>query len=160
VSERLAAVVCLRWATSYVEAPVEAHMPRAAHVLVIDDDRDMHDAVATILSQDGYRISTSCTGADGLEIMQRDRPDVVLLDIMLATPFEGVLLACRMRQDQRLRDIPIIFMSAMDEEVKRVYAQEACPVSLDSVRFLEKPLDARTLREAVRGALGERPTPP
>jgi len=123
------------------------------HILLIDDDADMHEAVEMMLAPDGYRVTCCRTGSAGMEAMLRDPPDLVLLDIMLTHPSEGVQVACQMRQDDRLKDIPIIFMSAMGEESEETYAKEVCPVALEAHMFLEKPLDAATVREAVRWVL-------
>lgn len=125
----------------------------SAYILLIDDDRDVHLAVKMILETDGHRLTCCLTGSDGLERMRRQRPALVLLDIMLAHPAEGLQVACQMRQDARLKDIPIIFLSAIGESFGERYAKEVCPVALAADMFLEKPFDAVTLREAVRWVL-------
>lgn len=126
------------------------------HILLIDDDSDMHVAVEMMLVPEGYRLTCQRTGSEGLESMRRERPDLVLLDIMLAHPAEGLQVACQMRQDPRLKDIPIIFISAMGEMMGSERAREVCPVALAADMFLEKPLDAATVREAVRWVLEQK----
>jgi CheY-like chemotaxis protein len=135
-----------------------------ARILFIDDDRDMHTAVELILTPLGHELTCCLTGSAGLEAMRRQRPDLVLLDIMLAQPTEGLQVACQMRQDPRLKDIPIVFISAMGEQAEVEYAKEVCPVALAADMFIEKPLDARTVREAVQWVLSREssdgPPPP
>jgi len=130
-------------------------------ILLIEDDPDMHLVIEMILAPAGYQLTCCRTGAAGLAAMRRERPDLVLLDIMLTQPTEGLQVACQMRQDERLQDIPIVFMTAMDESLGAGYAKELCPVALAADLFLEKPLDARTVRDAVRWVLeqnaGHRP---
>lgn len=125
-------------------------------ILLIDDDPDMHVAVGAILGGGEYEVSGARTGSEGLEAMRRRRPDLVLLDIMLSHPTEGLQVACQMRQDRRLKDIPIIFVSAIGERISMESAREVCPVSLTADMFLEKPLDAATMREAVRWVLEQK----
>ncbi len=129
---------------------------RQARILLIDDDRDMHLAVELILAPLGCELTCCSTGTAGLEAMRRQRPDLVLLDIMLTQPAEGLQVACQMRQDARLKGIPIVFMSAMAQTSEAEYAREVCPVALDADLFIEKPLDARSLREAVQWVLAQK----
>jgi DNA-binding response OmpR family regulator len=128
-----------------------------AKILVIDDDPDMHDVIEVMLAGKGYDIHHCRTGNTGFDAMQRSRPDLVLLDIMLADPNEGLQVACQMRQNEHLKTIPIIFMSAIGESLGSEYGKEVCPVALAADMFLEKPLDAATVREAVRWVLDQKP---
>jgi CheY-like chemotaxis protein len=131
-------------------------MTAKPQILLIDDDPDMHLAVEMMLAADGYQVTCCRTGSEGLERMRRQRPDLVLLDIMLTYPSEGLQVACQMRQDVRLKDIPIIFISAIGETVGADYAKEVCPIALAADMFLEKPLDAAMVREAVKWVLDQR----
>lgn len=133
---------------------------RPSRVLFIDDDPDMHLVMQMILAGQGYELTCCQTGSAGLELMRRNKPDLVLLDIMLAQPTEGLQVACQMRQDERLRDIPIIFISAVGESVGAEYAREVCPVALAADMFLEKPLDAATVRDAIRWVLDQQANRP
>jgi CheY-like chemotaxis protein len=125
-------------------------------ILCIDDDPDMHLVVEAILGARDYELTCYGGGAAGLEHMRRSRPDLLLLDIMLAHPTEGLQVACQMRQDPHLQDIPIIFISSMGQASEAEYAREVCPVALAADMFLEKPLDAATVREAVQWVLQQR----
>jgi len=126
-------------------------------ILLIDDDADMHLVVTAVLAGLGCQVKCFATGAAGLEAMRKQHPALVLLDIMLAAPTEGLQVACQMRQDARLKDIPIIFMSAVDKTCEAEYTREVCPVSLDADMFINKPFDATTLREAVTWVLSNKP---
>jgi CheY-like chemotaxis protein len=126
-----------------------------ARILMIDNDPDMHTVIEFMLAPLGYELTFCRTGPAGLNTMRRSRPDLLLLDIMLTEPNEGIRVACEMRLDPHLKDIPIIFMSAIGEALEKEYAKEICPVALAADMFLEKPLDAATVREAVAFVLGE-----
>ena len=118
-------------------------------ILLIDDDPDMHLVVKMILEPEGYEVTCSLTGSGGLESMRRQPPDLVMLDIMLADPSEGLRVACEMRHDERLKDIPIIMISAIGEKIGQDYYSEVCPGTASGDLFLEKPFDPPTVREAV-----------
>ena len=127
-----------------------------SNIVFIDDDPDMHLVVKMILEPEGHKVVCCLTGPEGLEKIRHQLPDLVLLDIMLAHPSEGLQVACQMRHDDRLKDIPIIMLSAIGETVGKDYYTEVCPGTASGDMFLEKPFDAPTLREAVEWVLKEK----
>lgn len=122
-------------------------------ILLIDDDRDIHDAVRMILEPEGYRIESVLTGPDGLEAARRIRPDLILIDVMLTSPSEGFHLAYEMKRDESLADIPIVFISAIGETTGMNFASEQGSDYLPSEDFIEKPFDPSGLRDSVRRIL-------
>lgn len=128
-------------------------------ILLVDDDPDIHLVVEVTLAALACEVTCCRTGAAALDVLRREVPDLVLMDIMLEHPTEGLQIACQMRQDERLKDIPIIFVSSIGESMGRTYAEEVCPVALVGGNFLEKPLDPTRLRETVRQALAEHNSP-
>ncbi len=127
-----------------------------AHVLTIDDDPLVHDAVKMILEPEGCRVECASTGPAGLDAMRADPPDVLLLDIMMASPTEGFHLVYEIRKDPLLREIPIIVLSAVGQSFGFDFAHDVGTEFLPVERFLEKPIEAATLREAVSRALSSR----
>lgn len=130
---------------------------QAPQILFIDDDPDMHAVVRMILEPLGYQTTCCLSGPEGLEIMRRRRPDLVMLDIMLAHPSEGLQVACEMRHDPQLKNIPMIMISAIGETISKDYYSEVCPGTAAGDLFLEKPFDAQTMREAVKWMLENKP---
>jgi CheY-like chemotaxis protein len=125
-------------------------------ILIIDDDPDMHEAIKLVLEPAGYQVTYCATGPEGLEAMRRDPPDLVLLDVMLASPSEGIHLAHEMKIDERLKSIPIVMISAMSEAVERDYAEEVGRDYLSVESFIDKPFEAPTVLKAVQDALAKR----
>ncbi len=123
------------------------------HILLIDDDPDMHHAIRLILEPMGYSVECQATGIAGIEAIRRQPPDVILLDIMLASPSEGLALAATLKDDARLAQIPIIMISSIGRQVGADLAQQAGVDSVRADRFLEKPLEAQTLVAAVQDVL-------
>ena len=126
------------------------------HILLIDDDPDMQYAIRLILEPRGYQVDCQATAVGGLEAIRRQPPGAILLDIVLASPCEGLELAARLGEDARLAQIPIIMISAIGREVGADWAREAGVDSVRADRFLEKPLDAQVLLTAVQEVLEAR----
>ena len=122
-------------------------------VLVIDDDGDTRELVQMSLALARMETLTASSGADGVAKAARERPDAILLDVMM--PFmDGPATLRALRADPRTADIPVLFLtaSAMIAEVERLQ-------SLGVVGVLAKPFDPATLGGKVRAAL-EKIAPP
>ncbi len=127
-------------------------------VLIIEDDPDMHDVARTILGEEQYELVSCFTGPEGMEAARApgQKPDVILLDIMLSSPSEGFHLAYELRQDEELKDVPIIMISSIGKTMGLDYSKELGSDYVKADRFLDKPFDAKTLRNAVTEVLAER----
>ena len=132
----------------------------AARILLIDDDPDIHFAVQMILETLGHKVVCYQTGQSGLAAIRREPPDLVLLDIMLTHPSEGLQVACELRRDNHLKSIPLILMSSIGQWIGMEYGREMCPDAMSADLFLEKPFDAATLREAVSWILEQKTARP
>jgi signal transduction histidine kinase len=120
-------------------------------VLVVDDDSAIRSVLSEILSREGYQVRVAENGAQALDGMRLDRPDVVVLDLMMPV-MSGWEVLVAADQDLSLREIPILVASAMAAPV-------AGPERHGGVRScLAKPLDIPALLEALRAAT--MPCPP
>ena len=133
---------------------------KPARILLIDDDPDIHLAVQMILEPLGHKVACYQIGQAGLEAIRREPPDLVILDIMLTHPSEGLQVVCELRRDNHLKSIPLILMSAIGHLLGMEYGREVCPDAMSADLFLEKPFDAQTLREAVSWILEQKPGRP
>ncbi|HRX84006.1 MAG TPA: response regulator [Phycisphaerae bacterium] len=123
----------------YVEVP---------RILLIDDDRDIHESVTAILHPHGYRVTCCWTGPSGLAELRRARPDLLLLDIMLSSPTEGLDLAREIRGDPEISHTPIVLISAMGRQNHLPGRTE-----LPADEYLEKPLTAERLVGSIERVL-------
>lgn len=128
-------------------------------VLVIDDDPDLQLALTCILKRAGYEVISCATAEDGLSAALRLHPEVILLDVMLSSPSEGFHLAYKIKEDEVLRSIPIIMISAIGARMGLDYAKELGSDYLPVEKFLDKPLDSKTVLGAVREVLSTRRVP-
>ncbi len=119
-------------------------------VLVVDDEMDTLRLLRTVLQIGGFEPITTLNSLEALDLAERERPDVVLLDIMMPE-IDGFMLCRMMRQNPVTQDLPIIFVTAyqsLDIEERRLEAGADLvvhkPISVDSlVSAIHKVLDRR-----------------
>jgi DNA-binding response OmpR family regulator len=117
-------------------------------VLCIDDDPLVLHFYREFLHRHGYRVRTAAEGLPGIELARQDRPDAVLLDVMLRGP-SGFDVCRKFRADPALRDIPIILITVWDHP-NVVHTGTAAGATLT----LRKPADAETILTAMAQVLG------
>ncbi|MCU0612758.1 MAG: response regulator [Candidatus Eisenbacteria bacterium] len=130
----------------------------AQEVLVVDDDPDLVEAVRIILEAESFVVFAARDGSEAKKRLAEHRPDVILLDVMMATDTEGFDLAYELVDDPATKDIPIIMLTAMAQsqnyvETFQYITERPWPVSM----FLEKPIAPKKLVETIRKVLEEHP---
>ena len=90
----------------------------AKRVLVIEDEANILLSLVFVLEREGYQVRSAKTGLDGLAEMQRERPDLVILDLMLPD-ISGYEVCQRARRDAALADVPILVLTARAQEAER-----------------------------------------
>ena len=120
------------------------------HILVVDDDPDLHELLGRYLSEQGFEVTGVEDGAAMDRFLATRSTDLIILDLMLPGE-DGLSIAKRLRSD---RDTPIIMLSARGEEVDRIVGLE---VGADD--YLPKPFNPRELLARIRAVL-RRPTAP
>ena len=123
-------------------------------VLIVDDDFDIQRLVSYNLSQAGFRVSTAATGLAALNAVEKQPPDLIILDIMLPD-LDGLEVCRTLRQRAASRRIPIIMLTARTQEVDRVVGFE-----LGADDYVMKPFSPRELVLRVKSIfrrMGESP---
>jgi DNA-binding response OmpR family regulator len=116
----------------------------ARHILIVDDDALMRRSLSLHLEQNGFRATTAASAEDGLAMAQRERPDLVLLDIGL--PGMDGLEA--IRHFQREVDVPVIFVSARRRELDTILGLE-----LGADDYITKPFNPDVLLAHIKAVL-------
>ncbi|WP_138418957.1 response regulator transcription factor [Aquibacillus sediminis] len=111
------------------------------HIYVVEDDPNIRDIVSAYLSKEGYQLSLANNAEDAWELSQNDPPDMWILDIMLPG-MDGYELCKKIRQTS---EVPIIIISAKDDEVDKILGLE-----LGSDDYLTKPFSPRELVARVK----------
>jgi two-component system, OmpR family, phosphate regulon response regulator PhoB len=117
------------------------------HILIVDDERDIVELVRYNLVQAGFRVTAATDGQQALDMARRDRPDLVVLDLMLPL-MPGTEVARLLRQEEKTRDIPIIMLTARGSEVDRIVGFE-----LGADDYVIKPFSPRELVLRVQAIL-------
>ena len=120
-------------------------MSDGPRVLVVDDDPQLREALSRALQLDGYDVSTASNGVKALDAISTDRPDVMVLDVMM--PYVGGLDVCRTLRDRKDR-LPILVLTARDEVGDRVAGLDT-----GADDYLTKPFALEELRARLRALL-------
>lgn len=113
-------------------------------ILVVDDELDIAEAVRAVLEAEGYSVETASDGNQCLEVLRRQQPDLLLLDVMMPG-LDGFGVLERL-QTERLA-VPVVMMSAIRPDSRlSQYSIQA---------FLKKPFHLETLLDTVSGALAQ-----
>ncbi|MFV1987650.1 MAG: response regulator [Gemmatimonadota bacterium] len=123
------------------------NMAMDAQILVVDDEPDILSVLVYHLSREGYRVTTAVDGQGALTAATADRPDLIILDVMLPG-MDGYEVLQRLRRDERMQATPIILLTARHEEGERVKGFE---VGADD--YITKPFSARELTLRVEALL-------
>lgn len=126
-------------------------------ILIVDDEMDMRLFLSTLLESHGYRPVTRRDGKDGMTSVCEDRPDLILLDIMMPGD-GGVTMYSRLKSDTAYADIPVIMLSAVSASSFRHFlamlnAQRPRPIP-EPLAYLEKPVDHDQLMALVHETIG------
>ena len=128
-------------------------MANSPKIAVVDDNTDYLFTLETFLKKNGFPVITADNGKDGLELIRREKPDVVLLDVMMETLFSGFELCKTLRTDVELKHIAIIGISGMGDELGIDYNQWPDYDYFSPEMFLEKPVDKQRLLQFIPEAI-------
>jgi DNA-binding response OmpR family regulator len=127
-----------------------------SRLLIIDDDLDYLEILSVFLGKKRNEIETAETPEKGLKKVKTFLPDLVVLDVMMPSDFEGFQVAREIRDDLDLKDLPIIILSCIHDRKKVPYRfapdKDYLPVDV----FLDKPVNPETLLEKIEKLLGDR----
>jgi signal transduction histidine kinase/DNA-binding NarL/FixJ family response regulator len=107
-----------------------------AHILIVDDDESIRSLLIQELGEAGYRLSEAINGIDALESVRTNRPDLVILDIMMPE-MNGFDVAAILKNDPNTMDIPILVLSVVQDKARGLR------IGID--RYLTKPIDTGLL---------------
>jgi len=131
-------------------ATVEAGV--APRVLLVDDDPDFVEIATRILSKEGYDVTSAGGGKQAIKAMKTKRPDLVLLDVMMADPLEGVAVSREMASTPELKEIPVVMVSSIDSSEHASLLPDDKHIPIDA--FLFKPVAPDHLLKTIRRFVG------
>ena len=122
----------------------------ANKVLMVDDDKDFIEAVATLLSASGYDVVTAQNGEEGFEKAKTENPDLISLDVMMQNDSEGFNIAKQLSSDDTTKDIPVIIVTGIKKAFECAYDYETGEMVVPAKAFLEKPIDPELFLKTVQ----------
>lgn len=125
----------------------------ATTILVIEDDRSIIQLLRYNLEQERYRVLTSVDGEHGLRLADQERPDLIVLDLLLPH-LSGLEVCRRLKRSPALRHIPILMLTAKASEVDKVTGLE-----LGADDYVTKPFSVRELVARIRAVLRRQEAP-
>ena len=123
------------------------------YVLIVDDDPDLVETVGMMLEAKGYEVGKAYDGVEGEEAIKQRRPDLLVLDVMMPRK-DGYKLCAELKANSATRDIPIILLTAVGEAVTTTSYTHAQGMSTEAEEYIPKPVDSKTLVEAVESFFG------
>lgn len=118
-------------------------------VLIVDDDPDIVDSVRLILEAEGYQVVSADNRADGMKAVETDRPDLIILDVMMEQPDDGFVAA----QDLRRKGVktPIMILTSIGQVTGYKYGKDSELAPVDE--FVTKPVAPSDLLAKVKSLL-------
>lgn len=121
--------------------------------ILIDDDKDYLFSMETFLSRNGFTVHTASNGKDGLDLIKKELPDIILLDVMMESVFSGFEVCKAVRSDSQLEFIPIVGISGIGEELGIKYEKYKDEQYFTPDEFVDKPVDKQQLLRVIEQAI-------
>ncbi len=117
-------------------------------VLCIEDEPEMVDLIKLILERKGFEVLGAMGGKEGLEVIRREMPDLILLDLMMPE-VDGWEVFRQMRADEQLKDIPVIVVTAKAQSIDKVLGLHIAKVD----DYVTKPFGPQDLLNSINRVL-------
>ena len=113
-------------------------------ILCIEDEREMIDLIKLILERRGFEVLGALGGKEGLEVIRREMPDLILLDLMMPE-VDGWEVYRQMRADEQLKDIPVVVVTAKAQSIDKVLGLHIAKVD----DYVTKPFGPQELLKSI-----------
>jgi len=114
-------------------------MERRAKILLVDDDPDFVEATKVVLESRPYEVITALSGEEGLQKARAEKPDLVLLDIMMPG-IDGFQVCQQLKKDPQLSQIPVIMITSFSEKYMESSIGLSQGLGLEAEDFVDKPV--------------------
>lgn len=125
-------------------------------ILLVDDDPDIRDSLRVVLEREGYQVRTASNGTQARKELEKQRPDLLILDIMMATDTEGFDLAFDLRERPEFEGMPIVLLTSFLDKVREEgpdQFQHILGEEWPAKWLFEKPVDTKRLLSKISGIL-------
>jgi two-component system, OmpR family, response regulator VicR len=122
-------------------------------ILCIEDEQEMIDLIRLILSRHGFDVRGATGGKEGLEIIHKDHPDLILLDLMMPE-MDGWEVYQQMKADETIKNIPVIIVTAKAQSIDKVLGLHIAKVD----DYISKPFSPQELLSSIESVLDKKKT--
>jgi len=122
-----------------------------AKILIVDDDIDFVSAVKLVLTSNGFDIAVAGSRQEGMEIFDAEKPDLVLLDVMMDEPDDGFVMAQSLKK--KSKNTPILMLTSIGQVTGMDFDKDSELVPVDD--FEQKPIMPNQLLEKINQLLGK-----
>lgn len=122
-------------------------------ILIIDDDQDYVRAVSDLLISQEYEVSAAHNGKDGIQKAKQVKPDLIILDIMMAYDSEGLDVSKQLSAEESLKKIPVIMVSGIKKADSLTVDYATGEKLLDVRAVLEKPVEPESFLRTVKSVI-------
>jgi two-component system alkaline phosphatase synthesis response regulator PhoP len=127
-------------------------MSEMAKILIVDDDPDFVEATRTVLASAPYEVVVAYNGQEGLTRARTDRPDLIILDIIMPTP-DGFQVCQKLKADPELTRIPVIMLTSLSQRLHETTYSLQEGLRLEAEDFVDKPVAPAELLAKVKKLL-------
>jgi len=121
-------------------------------ILLVDDDADFTEAVKLLLESRSYGVTAANDGKEGLEKVQTEEPDLIILDVMMPE-MDGYQVCATLKADPKYRQIPILLLTAVGEAITTTTYTKEMGMKIEADDYIPKPVEPIEIVERVEKLL-------
>lgn len=129
-------------------------MAKKAKILIVDDDPVFVEATKAVLESKNYQVVVAFDGDEGLQKVQDEGPDLIVLDIIMPTK-DGFTVCEQLKGDPQLSKIPVLIMTSFAEKGQETNIPVSAGLTLEAEDYVEKPVSPKELLRRVEKMLEE-----
>jgi CheY-like chemotaxis protein len=124
-------------------------MNEPLEILVIDDDPNYVNLIKPVIESKGYRVITACNREEAMKILRKQKPDLILLDLMMEKMTDGFDICHRLKHDPEMKTIPVLAVSSITAETGLRFSPKTDGEYFQADDFMEKPVAPTALLERI-----------
>ena len=129
-------------------------MSEKKSILIIDDDRDYAEALRIVLVNNGYGVDCALNIKDGRKAMEKNMPNLIILDVMMDKHTDGFEFCYNLKHDEECRKIPVLMVTAVTEKTGFKFSPETDGEYLQADDYVAKPVPVAELLSRVNKLIG------
>jgi len=129
-------------------------MPEKKKIFIIDDDKDYGDALRIVLESNGYEVNHLLNIDDGRKAVEKNRPDLIILDVMMDKHTDGFEFCYSLKHDETCSTIPILMVTAVTDKTGFKFSPKTDGEYLQADDYVAKPIPVAELLSRVNKLIG------